>query len=127
MKRGDIFYIEAASYQTTGSEQRPGRPGIIVSNEKCNESSEVVEVVYTTTQPKSHLPTHVCIKTTPRPSTALCEQVNSVSKQRIGNYVGHVSRQEQESIDIALLISLDLYIPQEIPAGGGARPNRKAA
>ena len=119
MRRGDIFYIEATGYQTTGSEQRPGRPGIIVSNEKCNENSEVVEVVYTTTQPKNHLPTHVAISTTPRPSTALCEQVNSVSKQRIGNYIGHVSKREQENIDIALLVSVDLYIPQETPAGGG--------
>ena len=119
MRRGDIFYIEATGYQTTGSEQRPGRPGIIVSNEKCNENSEVVEVVYTTTQPKNHLPTHVAISTTPRPSTALCEQVNSVSKQRIGNYIGHVSKREQENIDIALLVSLHLYIPQETPAGGG--------
>lgn len=56
MRRGDIFYIEATGYQTTGSEQRPGRPGIIVSNEKCNENSEVVEVVYTTTQPKKPPP-----------------------------------------------------------------------
>lgn len=118
MRRGDIFYIEATGYQTTGSEQRPGRPGIIVSNEKCNENSEVVEVVYTTTQPKNHLPTHVAISATPRPSTALCEQVNSVSKQRIGNYIGHVSKREQENIDIALLVSLDLYIPQETHAGG---------
>lgn len=120
MKRGDIFYIEAAGYQVIGSEQRPGRPGIIVSNEKCNENSEVVEIVYTTTQPKSSLPTHVRIGTTSRPSTALCEQVNSVSKQRIGNYIGHVTEKEQKNIDIALMVSLDLYIPEETPAGGGS-------
>lgn len=126
MKRGDIFYIEAAGFQAIGSEQRPGRPGIIVSNEKCNENSEVVEVVYTTTQPKSSLPTHVRIGTTSRPSTALCEQVNSVSKQRIGNYIGHATEKEQRNIDIALLVSLDLYIPEKTPAGGAVQ-NRKAA
>lgn len=118
MNRGDIYYIEAAGSYTVGSEQRPGRPGIIVSNNKCNESSEVVEVIYTTTQPKSNLPTHVHIESTPRQSTALCEQVNSISKQRIGDYIGRITKAEQQRIDTALLISLDLYTPPEFAGGG---------
>lgn len=45
MKRGEIYYIES-TYRETGSEQRGGRPAVIVSNDKNNENSEVVEVVY---------------------------------------------------------------------------------
>lgn len=51
MKRGEIYYIES-TYRETGSEQRGGRPAVIVSNDKNNENSEVVEVVYMTTKPK---------------------------------------------------------------------------
>ena len=61
IKRGDIWYIESG-YNTVGSEQRPGRPAIVVSNDRNNEYSSTLEVVYLTTQPKHDLPTHVTIR-----------------------------------------------------------------
>lgn len=48
INRGDIFYVNPS--ETVGSEQRSGRPAIIVSNPLCNEHSPVVEVVYLTCQ-----------------------------------------------------------------------------
>ena len=39
-----------ASYN--GSEQHSDRPAVVVSNNKNNENSNVVEIVYMTTQPK---------------------------------------------------------------------------
>ena len=57
IKRGDIFYVNRS--ESVGSEQRSGRPAIIVSNPACNEHSPVVEVVYLTCQYKHRLPTHV--------------------------------------------------------------------
>ena len=72
LRRGDIFYVEK-SY-ATGSEQYAGRPAIIVSNDKCNETSDVIEVVYLTTQPKNDLPTHVTVHSTGKASTAICQQ-----------------------------------------------------
>ena len=44
INRGDVFYVNRS--ETIGSEQRSGRPAIIVSNPECNEHSPVVEVVY---------------------------------------------------------------------------------
>lgn len=95
-----------------GSEQHSDRPAVVVSNDKNNENSNVVEVVYMTTQPKTDLPTHVTVRSTGRPSTVLCEQVYSVSTERIGTYIGECSDKEMENIDIALMISLQL-------SGGG--------
>ena len=91
-----------------GSEQHSDRPAVVVSNDKNNENSNVVEVVYMTTQPKTDLPTHVTVRSTGRPSTVLCEQVYSVSTERIGTYIGECSDKEMENIDIALMISLQL-------------------
>lgn len=108
IRRGDIFYI--SRYPTTGSEQEAGRPGIIVSNEANNLHSGTVEVVYLTTQPKPDLPTHVSIDSAPRPSRALCEQVTTVSVERLGNYIGRLTDREMTQIDTALLISLDLTV-----------------
>ena len=107
LHRGEIYYISrgGASY---GHEQQADRPAVIVSNEKNNENSGVVEVVYLTTQPKTDLPTHTVIRSTGRVSTVLCEQIVSVSMDRIAGYIGQVSEQEQKNIDIALMISLAL-------------------
>ena len=106
VRRGDIYYIRDTD-SACGSEQRAGRPGIVVSNDKCNEHSPVIEVVYTTTKVKRHLPTHVGVKTR-QPSTALCEQVHSIAKERLGNYMGHITGWEEEQINAALRISLML-------------------
>lgn len=106
IKRGDIYYIE--SIYSAGSEQRSGRPAIVVSNNKLNETSGVVEVVYLTTQPKPDLPTHVRIRSTARESTALCEQITSVAVERVGAYKGRVTDAEMTNLEIAMLISLDL-------------------
>lgn len=104
IKRGDVYYIE--SYYQTGSEQKAGRPAIIISNDKNNEFAGTVEVVYLTTQPKRYLPTHVTIRSVSRESTALCEQITTVSTERIRNYMGHITEDEMESIETAILISL---------------------
>lgn len=95
-----------ASYN--GSEQHSDRPAVVVSNNKNNENSNVVEVVYMTTQPKTDLPTHVTVRSTGRISTVLCEQVYSVSTERVGTYIGECTDKEMENIDIALMISLQL-------------------
>lgn len=46
MKRGEIYYIES-TYRETGSEQRGGRPAVIVSNDKNNENSVSVKRIGT--------------------------------------------------------------------------------
>lgn len=107
IKRGQIYYIKS-NYKEVGSEQYAGRPAVIVSNNKNNYCSEVVEVVYMTTQPKHDLPTHVCTNSTGTPSILLCEQINSVSKLRVGDYIGTLSDDELQALDIALTISLGI-------------------
>ena len=108
--RGEIYYIENNLARiTTGSEYNGGRPGIVVSNELCNEHSEVVEVVYLTTQDKKPLPTRVKIMASV-PSTALCEQIHSVDKSRIRDHIRDCTEEELKEIDKALLISLGLDV-----------------
>lgn len=109
-KRGDIYYI--GSGLSVGSEQRPGRPAIIVSNDKGNATSSTVEVVYLTTQPKRDLPTHVVIRSLDRESIAICEQITTVATERIGSYKGRVTDTEMANLEIAMLVSLDLQMGQ---------------
>jgi len=110
IKRGDIYYIEYSD-RYVGSEQRSGRPAIIVSNDRNNQTSSTVEVVYLTTQPKNNLPTHVCVKGTGRESTALCEQVTTVALERVRDYCGSCTTDEMKRVDAAILASLGLTRP----------------
>ena len=110
VKRGDIYYI-VNNYQEEGSEQRAGRPAVVVSNDKGNQHSNVIEVVYLTTQPKTDLPTHIDIKSANRPSIALCEQISSVSKERLGNYIGSCTKYELDMLAAGMMISLGIDFP----------------
>lgn len=56
IKRGEMFYISRGRASYNGSEQHADRPAVVVSNNKNNENSNVVEVVYMTTQPKNRPP-----------------------------------------------------------------------
>lgn len=103
--RGDIWYVEKGGY--TGHEYGGGRPAVVVSNNKCNQFSECIEVVYLTSQKKSELPTHVDV-VCQIASTALCEQVYTVSKDRLGNFFRQCTKAEMQKIDDALKISLGL-------------------
>lgn len=106
IKRGDLYYVQNGA--GTGSEQSGMRPAVIVGNDMGNLHSPVVIVVYTTTQPKTTLPTHVTINSLPQRSVVLCEQICTVSKERLDRYIGRVTKSEMEKIDEALSISIAL-------------------
>ena len=109
IRRGDVYYVTSGiGARECGSEQHSGRPAIIVSNNRNNEFSPVVEVVYLTTKPKTRLPTHIDVLATGRNSIAICEQITSVSVERLGDYIGALSELETEMLNAALEISLDL-------------------
>lgn len=107
IRRGDIFYIEWFGGQV-GSEQRSGRPGVVVSCNENNRHSETIEIAYCTTRSKTNLPTHVEILSTGRLSTVLCEQISTVSVERLGTYIGQCTTAEMRDIDIAVATSLGL-------------------
>ena len=106
--RGDIFYIQNTN-NNVGSEQNSGRPAIIVSNDMGNQYAPVVSVVYLTTQEKKPLPTHVKV-VCKQESTALCEQIYTVAKERIGDFICTASEEEMKQIDVALTASLGIKL-----------------
>lgn len=115
ISRGEVFYI-TSKFDTVGSEQKSGRPAVVVSNNMCNDTSPVIEVCYMTLQVKKPMPTHVfvdrgqCIN-----STILCEQITSVSLERVGEYMCTLPDDIMDAVDKALVVSLglDYIIEQE--------------
>lgn len=114
--RGDIFFISEGAY--VGSEQNGGRPGIIVSNDTGNKYSSNVEIVFLTSREKKPMPTHVEVLCKV-PSTALCENIQTVSKERLSNFIRSCTTSEMKKIDQALLCSLGLTVAPAV--GGGTQ------
>lgn len=110
VNRGDIFYIANSKCYATDPSNTAGRPGIVVSSDNLNEHADVVEVVYLTTQEKRSLPTHVEVlcKT---PSTALCETIYTVSKDRLGDFIRTCTDKEMEAVNKGLRCSLSILTP----------------
>ena len=87
IKRGDCFWCDFE--QGSGSEQVGRRPVIVISNDKCNEHSPTITVVPITSAKKKELPTHAIVRVSGRTDVALCEQIFTVSKERLVAYINH--------------------------------------
>lgn len=105
--RGEVYYVLPDGNEV-GSEQHSGRPSIIVSNNQNNKNSATVEIVYLTTREKRALMTHVFISTAQLPSTAICEQIFTVDKTRLGSYSGKLTEREMKDVELAMMVSLGL-------------------
>lgn len=99
MRRGEIYWVDIPN--AIGHELMKDRPAIIVSCDALNDNSPVVQVVYCSASPKKELPEHITIRSTEQISTALCENVYTVDKSRVGRYVGRCTRREMEQVDLS--------------------------
>lgn len=118
VRRGDIYWIDPSPYHGNGIHvQQADRPGVIVSSREVNAEEWTYEIVYLTTKPKRHHRTHCIITSSYRPSTALCNQITTVSREQIGRYIGRCTAEEMASIEKCIMLSLSLAVPeQENPA-----------
>ena len=108
--RGDVFYVSPIN--PVGSEYKKSRPAVVVSNDRNNLNSPVVEICYFTLRNKSESPTHVYIKEGAcYNSTVICEQITTISIERMGDFMCHLSDSDMEKVDSALLSSLGIAPP----------------
>ncbi len=109
IKRGEIYYAELSP--VVGSEQGGNRPVVILQNDKGNLHSRTTIIAAITSElEKPHLPTHViftadCMEKT---SMVLLEQIRTIDKSRLGNYVGVMDTQTMQRIDHAIAVSFGL-------------------
>ena len=114
VKRGDIYYADLSP--VVGSEQGGMRPVLIVQNDTGNHFSPTVIVAAVTSKAdsKAKLPTHFALEGfTQVSSLVLCEQVRTLDKQRLGEYVGRLTQKELQQLDYALAVSFGLRRPHK--------------
>lgn len=110
ISRGDIFYVNGdKNNPPIGDEIWPDRMGLIVSADAINNSSNVVDIVFLTTSPNKRISvTHIPVKSKKKIALAMCEQIHSVDKSRLGDYINSISEEEQKDIDAAITFSMQL-------------------
>lgn len=109
IKRGDIYWIAVEEGDSVWSDEPTKfRPGVIVSNDKGNMFSSYVVVVYTTTRTKKPLPTHFKTDSTPARSTVMCEDIYTIKKDRLTEYIGSLTDDEVETLNKCLSVELSL-------------------
>lgn len=111
--KGDIFYCDFGEDNIVGSEQRGKRPVLIIQNDIGNKFSPTVIVATITTRDKKGIPTHVELFNYPylQPKcTVLLEQLKTVDKSRLREYITSVTPRDMTKVDEALAVSMGLNI-----------------
>lgn len=107
VQRGEIYYAELDP--VVGSEQGGFRPVLIVQNDTGNKFSPTTIVAALTSKTdKARIPTHVITTETGLPTLILLEQVRTLDKSRLREYICNASEKEMEQVDEAIKISFGL-------------------
>lgn len=107
IKRGDVFYADLNP--VVGSEQGGIRPVLVVQNNVGNRYSPTVVVLPLSTAKKHYLPTHIhirCSKALPKDSVVLAEQIRTIDRDRLRDYVGSLDKEMMNKINEAMKISI---------------------
>lgn len=110
-RRGDIYYVDLNP--VIGSEQGGSRPVVVIQNNSGNRHAPtlIVAMITSKTSKNGQLPTHYLLKENPaldEPSVVLLEQLRTIDKRRVREYLGRTSKREMLAIDKALVKSLSL-------------------
>ena len=109
IRRGDVFYADLSP--VVGCEQGGIRPVLVIQNDIGNRYSPTVIVAAITSKSKKELPTHVelgCMEALQKNSVVLLEQIRTIDRIRLLEYIGSVSRLRMLLIDQALSLSVGL-------------------
>ena len=110
-KRGEIYWIDFNPAR--GSEQRGHRPGLVVQNDTGNEHASTTVVVAGTSTPLTRpYPFAVALAAGEgglrEASVAHCEQILTISQDRLGDRIGTLSDERMRQVSAALRYQLSL-------------------
>jgi mRNA interferase MazF len=104
IERGDVVSVNLDP--VIGSEVGKSRPAIVLQNDLANRSSPTVTVIPISSKLGRIYPFQVRLSAgeggLPRESKALCEQIRTVSRERIGERLGQIPSPRLEELRAAL-------------------------
>lgn len=114
--KGDIFYADLTP--VVGCEQGGIRPVLIIQNNIGNRYSPTIIVAAITSRTgKQHLPTHIRLDELQnglrQNSLVLLEQVRTIDRSRLRDYIGTLTDRQLRQVDEALAVSFGLELAEE--------------
>lgn len=110
IRRGDIYYAELG--KTIGSVQGKLRPVVVLQNNQGNKHSPtlIVATITSKSRKKRSFPTHVVFRMNDLPveSVVQLEQITTIDKKQLLNYVSQMPSAVMLKVDEAIKISLAL-------------------
>ena len=104
--RGDI--VMAVNGNAEGSIQGGTRPYLIISNNKCNQYSDIATAIPLTSKYKKDMPTHYELLINGVKNTVLAEQITCISRSNIVDYVDTIEDEDLKAIETRIKIQLGL-------------------
>ena len=109
VRRGDVYYADLSP--VVGSEQGGVRPVVVVQNDKGNKYSKTIIIApISKKMSKPPMPTHVIFSDSSLSyvSMILCEQLRTIDKKRLGQWICTLDDKTIDKIDQAIRVSLNI-------------------
>ena len=109
--RGSI-YMASLPITKNSSVQGGFRPVLVVQNNTGNTFSPTVQVIPLTSRIKRDLPIHTTIigHGLDKESTILTEQMQTIDKTALKQYIGRVDDDTMEKVNVCIMIQLGIFV-----------------
>ena len=110
VRKGELYFAELSG--TVGSEQDGVRPVLIIQNDVGNRNSPTTIIApLTSKHGKAVLPTHITLAKKyglSEKSLVLLEQIRTIDKCRLFNYIGTIDTETMKQVDDCIRISFGI-------------------